>query len=127
MLFCLPHKHVLGLHPIDPDDPYWALKSMALLHCEETERHVDPMLSPFIFHRAPTGEVEAVAIPGGVVYDDPRVLILPAPLFDAILDAAGCESTPVRCAGAGDRLPGRMGAGGGLRSPGRGAAGTRAG
>lgn len=96
VLFCLPHKHVLGLHPIDPDDPYWALNSMALLHREETELHVDPMLSPFIFHRAPTGEVEAVAIPGGVVYDDPRVLILPAPLFDAILDAAGCESTPVR-------------------------------
>ena len=127
VLFCLPHKHVLGLHPIDPDDPYWALNSMALLHRDETDRHVDPMLSPFIFHRAPTGEVEAVAVPGGVIYDDPRVLILPAPRFDAILDAAGCESTPVRCAGAGDRLPGRMGAGGGLRSPGRGAAGTRAG
>ena len=96
VLFCLPHKHVLGLHPIDPDDPYWALNSMALLHRDETDRHVDPMLSPFIFHRAPTGEVEAVAIPGGVVYDDPHTLVLPAPLFDAVLDAAGCENSPVR-------------------------------
>ena len=96
VLFCLPHKHVLGLHPIDPDDPYWALNSMALLHRDETDRHVDPMLSPSIFHRAPTGEVEAVAIPGGVVYDDPHTLVLPAPLFDAVLDAAGCESSPVR-------------------------------
>lgn len=100
VLFCLPHKHALGLHPVDPDDPYWALNSMALFYHEETDRRVDPMLSPFVFYRAPAGEVETVAIPGGVVHDDPHTLVLPAPLFDAVLDAAGCGSAPAESAPA---------------------------
>lgn len=89
-LFAVPHKHALGLHPVDRQDPEWALRSMALFIYDEVAQHIDPLLSAFIFYRAPDGEVEAVALPelAEVPEDGTRtILSLPAPRFDAILEA----------------------------------------
>ena len=90
VLFAVPHKHALGLHPVDRQDPEWALRSMALFIYDEVAQHIDPLLSAFIFYRAPDGEVEAVALPelAEVPEDGTRtILSLPAPRFDAILEA----------------------------------------
>lgn len=89
-LFAVPHKHALGLHPVDRQDPEWALRSMALFIYDEVAQHIDPLLSAFIFYRAPDGEVEAVALPelAEVPEDGTRtILSLPTPRFDAILEA----------------------------------------
>lgn len=91
VLFAVPHKHALGLHPVDRRDPQWALRSMALFIYDETAQHIDPLLSAFIFYRSPDGEVEAVALPelAEVPEGGTRTLLsLPAPRFDEILEAA---------------------------------------
>ena len=92
VLFAVPHKHALGLHPVDRRDPEWALRSMVLFIQDEIAQHVDPLLSAFVFYRAPDGEIEAVALPDpgqGSVGGTRTILSLPAPRFDAILEAAG--------------------------------------
>ena len=89
-LFAVPHKHALGLHPVDRQDPEWALRSMALFIYDEVAQHIDPLLSAFIFYRSPDGEVEAVALPelAEVPEGGTRTLLsLPAPRFDEILEA----------------------------------------
>ena len=89
-LFAVPHKHALGLHPVDRRDPRWALRSMALFIHDEIAQHIDPLLSAFIFYRSPDGEVEAVALPelAEAPEDGTRTLLsLPAPRFDEILEA----------------------------------------
>lgn len=93
VLFAVPHKHALGLHPVDLADPELALRSMVLFVIEETMEGIDAMLSPCVFHRAPDGFIEAVALPRRELDGSMTVVLLPGTRFEEMLVASTGEGS----------------------------------